>query len=602
MWLGLTGNPLNQEACDVYFPMILANNPGIWGIEPWPCCYWPMITEHPQSQTVCQGGSVTFTVSATGTAPLSYQWRKAGTNIGWATTSASYTINPVAPGDAGSYDCVVANPYGSATSDAATLTVNSPAVITSTPVTTATANQGYAYDVEATGIPAPTYSLVSSPTGMTINAVSGLIQWTPTSDQAGSNPVTVRAANSCGSADQSFNVDVTPIHSLVISSTPGGSVISPGEGTFQYNHADQVMLQAKADPLFVFVGWRGSIFVNVNPCPLTMNADYTVRAHFESVLDVLYVDDNAPGDPNLSDPSENGIQEHPFDTVQEAIDVAKKGAKVIVRPGTYMETIDLLGKGIEINGLNSDYPTITALPVIDGQGKDTVIRCTQREDPNCLLTGLVLTGGRGRLAGGILCVGSSPSILNCLIVGNRATAIGAGGGVYCRDSNAVFVNCTISGNCGITSGAGVRLSDSNVVLLDSIVWENLPPQIEVSGTGHCAITYTAVAGGWPGTGNLDADPCFVLPGDWADPVDLTKVLSATDPAAVWVAGDYHLMSQAGRWDPISKIWIKDSVTSPCIDASDPNTPIGQEPLPNGGRVNLGVYGGTNQASLSSSGG
>jgi len=67
---------------------------------------------------------------------------------------------------------------------------------------------------------------------------------------------------------------------------------------------------------------------------------------------------------------------------------------------------------------------------------------------------------------------------------------------------------------------------------------------------------------------------------------------------LWVDGDYHLKSQAGRWDPKTQSWVKDNVTSPCIDAGDPMSPIGLEPFPNGGRINIGAYGGTAEASKS----
>jgi len=56
--------------------------------------------------------------------------------------------------------------------------------------------------------------------------------------------------------------------------------------------------------------------------------------------------------------------------------------------------------------------------------------------------------------------------------------------------------------------------------------------------------------------------------------------------------------QAGRWDPNSQTWIQDDVTSPCIDAGDPTSPVGDEPEPNGQRINMGAYGGTQEASLS----
>jgi len=64
------------------------------------------------------------------------------------------------------------------------------------------------------------------------------------------------------------------------------------------------------------------------------------------------------------------------------------------------------------------------------------------------------------------------------------------------------------------------------------------------------------------------------------------------------SGDYHVRSQAGRWDPVGAGWDQDNATSPCIDAGDPNSPIGYEPFPNGGVVNIGAYGGTAEASKS----
>jgi len=63
-------------------------------------------------------------------------------------------------------------------------------------------------------------------------------------------------------------------------------------------------------------------------------------------------------------------------------------------------------------------------------------------------------------------------------------------------------------------------------------------------------------------------------------------------------GDYHLKSQAGRWDPVSLSWVTDDVTSPCIDAGDPDSPVGDEPMPNGGIINMGAYGGTVETSKS----
>ncbi|MBU6402502.1 MAG: immunoglobulin domain-containing protein [Verrucomicrobia bacterium] len=82
----------------------------------------PVIAVQPQGQTVNVGALVTFSVSATGTAPLAYQWQKNGTNIVGA-SNASYTIPSAQPGDAGNYVVVVSNASGSVDSQRAVLTV-----------------------------------------------------------------------------------------------------------------------------------------------------------------------------------------------------------------------------------------------------------------------------------------------------------------------------------------------------------------------------------------------------------------------------------------------------------------------------------------------
>jgi hypothetical protein len=86
----------------------------------------PLIVVQPGSRTVAIGRTASFRVRATGTAPLSYQWRKAGVTLGAATQSA-LTITNVQLADAGNYDVVVTNSYGSVTSAIAVLTaVNLP--------------------------------------------------------------------------------------------------------------------------------------------------------------------------------------------------------------------------------------------------------------------------------------------------------------------------------------------------------------------------------------------------------------------------------------------------------------------------------------------
>ena len=95
----------------------------------------PVIISQPQSVTVAEGSNASFSVTATGTAPMSYQWRRNGININSATNS-SVNIQSASSANAGSYSVVVSNAYGSATSNSATLSIG--AVINRPPVATIT--------------------------------------------------------------------------------------------------------------------------------------------------------------------------------------------------------------------------------------------------------------------------------------------------------------------------------------------------------------------------------------------------------------------------------------------------------------------------------
>jgi hypothetical protein len=90
----------------------------------------------------------------------------------------------------------------------------------------------------------------------------------------------------------------------------------------------------------------------------------------------------------------------------------------------------------------------------------------------------------------------------------------------------------------------------------------------------------------------------ILQRDWQDNALINNCLVVDPCFADAESGDYHLKSQAGRWNPDSKSWVLDNVTSPGIDAGDPTNPVGPEPFPNGGRINMGAYGGTVEASKS----
>ncbi|MCX6927526.1 MAG: immunoglobulin domain-containing protein [Verrucomicrobia bacterium] len=111
----------------------------------------PTITTDPAAQMIVQGSPVTFSVLATGTSPLTYQWKKNGVNLAGATGS-SYTIANVQTSDGGTYSVVVTNIAGTATSAGTLLTVVVPPSITSQPQNSlANATEAVTFSVVASG-------------------------------------------------------------------------------------------------------------------------------------------------------------------------------------------------------------------------------------------------------------------------------------------------------------------------------------------------------------------------------------------------------------------------------------------------------------------
>ena len=186
--------------------------------------------------------------------------------------------------------------------------------------------------------------------------------------------------------------------------------------------------------------------------------------------------------------------------------------------------------------------------------------------------------------------GSIAFLDGCLIQGNSASS---GGASFLSDASLFLVNCTVADNRPYGSRAIDWSESHSLGIYNSIIW-NAEKQAWDS-----IRSYSNISGNiWLTRGNINEEPVFATPGHWADAIDSNTAADPNDPNAVWIDGDYHLKSQAGRWDPNSQSWVVDDVTSPCIDAGNPNSPIGYEPFPNGGRINMGAYGGRSQASKS----
>ncbi len=193
----------------------------------------PSIVQDPMSQTADQGGSSTFTVGVSGSSPLSYQWKKNNTNLTdgghySGTTTAVLTISLADSNDAASYTCVVTNPYGTATSNAATLTVAPPRQpsITQQPTNQLVVPGGTAsFAVAANGTPPLSYQWQKNQVNLTeLGHYSGVTTATLTVSSADSNDTASYrcvVTNSYGSA-------TTNAASLTVTSCSPPSLLNAG--------------------------------------------------------------------------------------------------------------------------------------------------------------------------------------------------------------------------------------------------------------------------------------------------------------------------------------------------------------------------------------
>jgi hypothetical protein len=153
------------------------------------------------------------------------------------------------------------------------------------------------------------------------------------------------------------------------------------------------------------------------------------------------------------------------------------------------------------------------------------------------------------------------SVLRNLVIRNSLM------GIVIAGSSPTICNVTVVDNTfGIAAYAGSEPDISN-----SIFWNNT-----YSDLAGCDAWYSCTKEEGAGENNIEADPLF------ADPNN----------------DDYHLLSERGRYWPLHDVWVLDKVTSPCIDGGDPAVDPSGEPIPNGGRINMGAYAGTRYASMS----
>jgi hypothetical protein len=362
----------------------------------------------------------------------------------------------------------------------------------------------------------------------------------------------------------------------------------------------------------------------------------------------IYVDAGFVDDPNHR--TARGSQDKPFNDVQEAIDAAKGGDTIIVMPGRYVSTNPWDYGELKFNNKNirvqSSAPT--DFEVVEKTILCGVVVFRGSETADCRLEGFKI---QNHTCGGILGNRTQATISHCIITGN-----GPCGATVMKDCRGLIQNCLIADNttfhgCGVQAVISNCLSLVNCTVVNNlsgidarlggrlhncIIYGNAGPQLlgsphiehclienGVSATVNTGVSASRldddpcfVQTGHLYTSVLDADPCFVRPGYWTGDVSDTiptlggESVPIYSVGSVLVEGDYHLMSAGWRWsreEVDGSRWGFDASTSPAIDAGDPIDMLTEEPErvpadPQGQRgfnhaIDLGVYGGTSQASL-----
>ena len=202
----------------------------------------PEISKQPANLTVTAGQTASFSVSASGTSPLIYQWKKNGAEIPGA-TSSTYTMSATSQADSGSiYSVVVINRAGLLTSTDASLTVTpaptSPAITTQPLAQTITAGQTASFSVQATGTSPIGYQWKKN--GVDISGATASTYTTPATSNADVGAelaYSVVLTNSAGSATSTaakLAVFLTP----TIGTQPMAQTVTAGQSaTFSVNAA-----------------------------------------------------------------------------------------------------------------------------------------------------------------------------------------------------------------------------------------------------------------------------------------------------------------------------------------------------------------------------
>jgi len=332
--------------------------------------------------------------------------------------------------------------------------------------------------------------------------------------------VKARNANGVETAWVDLGQQTTGYRSLTISSTEGGQVSIPGEDVFNFTPGAIVNLEANAQDEYHFTHWSGSAVdaekitdPNSATTTVTMDAHYTLVANF--LRTKIYVDNRAGG-------ANNGLNwENAFTSLQDALDMAQKGNKILVAQGLYTPDIGqnripgdyslsfAIPNGAEVKGgyaglgdANPDtrdivtYETILSGDLNDDDKRVTDVYDLYGEvsrldnslhvvtahdvDNTTLLDGFTITAGNSHDGAGIQLIRSDIIISQCTIEKNRSGSLsgdgfdgwGQGAGISCFRSEPVLLACTFKLNWSGAWGGALHSFRSSPTLRDCFFQAN----------------------------------------------------------------------------------------------------------------------------------
>ncbi|MBI9017422.1 MAG: right-handed parallel beta-helix repeat-containing protein [Phycisphaerae bacterium] len=389
---------------------------------------------------------------------------------------------------------------------------------------------------------------------------------------------------------------------------------------------------------------------------LATQTDYDGNARYLFGRVDIGADEMSQLDPdNLSNVVKNETKNTWFNTIQKAIDAAASKDVLIVMPGVYKENIKVHRQGLTLKTVDPQDKDIQATTIILGtNGSDDMYDSTITM-PSGLAKGVTIDGftvicGTGyfndkgntdpnddeTFGGGVYSINNNEFTLrNCLFL--TTSNVDVGGAIYidasqtkvstiekcwfgffqankrggaialdrCYDfniKNNLITDCHSTAddsssidmqrsrrveiiNCTIHKSDAVIAWDScyQIYLRNSILWGDMALPAIADPDNKITAEYNNIQGAPSEINhNIDTDPLFA---------NTTNVLDY----------DFHLRSTIGRWDWQINAWVQDALDSPCIDTGKPEGLAWQsECWPNGQLINMGSYGGTPRASLSTS--